>query len=295
MTNLHAESIQAPCPLCDSRDGRPAFGSRRPEYRRCNRCDLLFVTERVDDHEARTVYSSDYYTQREGTDANTAATVATFRRLTAARHLERIESLIERGSLLDVGCGEGYFLQEARHRGWRDVFGLDVSDAAARLTHRSVPALVGSLTRGPFRDHSFDVVAMFDSIEHVLAPKADIAEAARILKPGGLLYVVTPDAGGWAARSMGASWFQLKPREHVTLFSRKNLSRALTDAGFSRIRITSGRKLLSLSFVHTILRTTNPRLASWLKICLGATPLWNRIVLLPTGDMVAVARRTTQS
>lgn len=291
---MQATGIQTPCPLCRSADGRPAFGGRKPEYRRCNRCDLLFVADRVGDHAARSVYAPDYYVLREGATADLAPTVARFRRRTAGDHLERMEALVQRGSLLDAGCGEGYFLQEARHRGWTPLFGIDVSEAAARLTLRSTPAVLGSLAAAPFCAGSFDVVTMFDSIEHVMDPKADFAGAARILKPGGLLYVVTPDANGWFARAMGAGWFQLKPREHFTLFSPRNLSDALTEAGFSEIRVTRGRKLLTPSFVHTILGTTNPRLASLLKICLGATPFWDRMMTLRTGDMVAVARRTDQ-
>ena len=291
---MHPTRSQTPCPLCQSTDSRQAFGSPRPEYSRCNRCDMLFVTDRVDENDARSVYASDYYALREGTTMEVAPTVVRFRRQTAADHLERIESLAPRGSLLDAGSGEGYFLQEARHRGWAMPCGLDVSRAAARLTRRFTAAVVGSLAAAPFRDRSFGVVTMFDSIEHVMDPMADIAGAARILKPGGLLYVVTPDANSWLARGMGAGWFQLKPREHFTLFSPSNLAAALAKAGFSDIRISRGRKRLTPSFVHTILGPTNPRLAGLLKAVIGPTPLWDRIVSLRTGDMVAVACRATQ-
>jgi SAM-dependent methyltransferase len=258
---------------------------------RCMQCDLLFLADRVREADARSLYSADYYDLRKGPDEDSAPPVATFRRRTAGHHLERIESFTPRGSLLDVGCGEGYFLQEARARGWRSLCGLDVSEAAVRLTSRSINAVQASLAAAPFPDRTFDVVTMFDSVEHVMTPMADLSEAARILKPGGVIYLVTPDAGGLPARLMGAGWFQLKPGEHFTLFSRKSLTRALTDAGFSDIRITRARKLLTLSFVHVILGTTNPRLARVLKTIAGALPIWNRMVPLMTGDLAVIASR----
>jgi SAM-dependent methyltransferase len=237
------------------------------------------------------VYSPDYYALRTGADADGGPQVATFRRLTAAHHLARLETITARGALLDAGCGEGYFLEEARQRQWPRLVGLDVSAAAAKLTHRTLPALQGSLAAAPFRSATFDVLTMFDSIEHVMDPVADLTEAARILKPNGCIYIVTPDAGGLAARLMGARWFQLKPLEHFTLLSRRNLGDALARVGFTDIEMASARKLLTPSFVHVILSTTNPRLAGILRAALGATPLWDRIIPMMTGDLVAVARK----
>jgi SAM-dependent methyltransferase len=100
-------------------------------------------------------------------------------------------------TLLDVGCSVGYVLAAAKELGLAAT-GLDVSQFAVdACRQRGFDAVVGSLTALPFPDAAFDVVMLKAVLEHVPDPMAGLREAARVVRPGGVLFVVVPDGNYW--------------------------------------------------------------------------------------------------
>lgn len=153
------------------------------------------------------------------------------RRRTARRLLDLVGQHVQAGRLLDVGCGHGLLLDEARRRGF-DGVGVEMSAAAAAHA-RNVLGL-------PVREHtleelaeeeSFDVITLVDVLEHVADPVATIERCYRHLRPDGLLCVVTPDPASATARLAGRRWWALLPA-HSYLLPRRTLLEVLTAQGF---------------------------------------------------------------
>jgi SAM-dependent methyltransferase len=163
-----------------------------------------------------------------------------------AKKLDDLQKQQPSGRLLDVGCGAGFFLDAARKRGY-DVAGVDLSPVPATYARDTLGlnVTIGSLYDYKAPSNSFDVVTIFQTIEHDPHTAALSAELYRILKPGGLLMVTTPAADGFVARAMGKRWFGYRNVEHITFFSRRSLSRALQDAGFeiTFVDIEHGKRL----------------------------------------------------
>src|SRR5262249_2786711 len=136
-----------------------------------------------------------------------------------------------------------------------------------------------------------DAVTCVDAFEHLWDPGAEAVAMLRILKPGGVACIVTPNAHGLVARLMGRWWFQRKPGEHVRLYSRGALTRVLTGAGFLPPTFLRCGKFSTFAYVTRILQTTNPGLARILKATLGWTPVWHGVWFMPSGDLCAIARR----
>lgn len=148
-------------------------------------------------------------------------------------YLGRIKKIRPAGALLDVGCNIGFFLKYAREAGFA-VTGLELNRPCAAygrekfgLDIRSVALEDGSLPAG-----AFDVITMFDVLEHVPDPGAFLDGARRLLKPGGLLVVQSPNFSSLMARLTGERWSWLTPPDHLYHFSPGIMIRFLLSHGF---------------------------------------------------------------
>jgi 2-polyprenyl-3-methyl-5-hydroxy-6-metoxy-1,4-benzoquinol methylase len=138
--------------------------------------------------------------------------------------------------LLDVGCGNGAFLVHMRRLGW-EVEGLEPdprSGALAREAGLTVHA--GPLEAERIGAGRFDAVTLSHVIEHVHDPAALMRECLSALRPGGRLWIATPNLGAAGREVFGASWLPLDPPRHLVLFSRRALRRLLHGAGFTDVR-----------------------------------------------------------
>lgn len=200
----------------------------------CQDCGLLFQWPRPDPAALASAYAEVvdplYMAERENR-------LLTFRRV--LRHLGPGAGR----RLLDVGAYCGYFLEVARQGGFR-AEGLELSRWAAEhardqgFTMRS--ETLEERARGGER---YQVVTMWDVVEHFADPRAELAAAFRLLEPGGRLWLSTIDAGSLAARLLGGRWPWLMDM-HLFYFDRSNLSALLEETGF--------RVLVRRSYTHTV-------------------------------------------
>jgi len=144
------------------------------------------------------------------------------------------------GSLLEIGCGDGGFLARMAASGWQ-VQGVESDPAAATAAEEKfgIPVRVGELAEMRLAPASFDAIALNHVLEHVYHPVALLSECRRLLKPGGLLVCITPNAGAWGRQHYGANWRGLEPPRHLHIFSLAALARAADLAGFSQRRVYS--------------------------------------------------------
>ena len=153
----------------------------------------------------------------------------------AGQHVRSLPSRRVPGRLLDVGCGNGSFLLRMRELGWH-VEGLEVDPVAAGVARGSaVNVDPGPMTMSTFPSAHFDAITLSHVIEHLHDPVAVLQACANALRPGGLIWVATPNLDAAGRRFMGRTWAPLDPPRHLVLFTRPSLRRALNMAGFSSI------------------------------------------------------------
>jgi SAM-dependent methyltransferase len=223
-----------PCALCRVVDGaRPLFEVDRALIVRCSSCRLVRQATRPTSPSE--LYDGTYYSTSDpkGGYANYFLD-AIVNRKTFADRLRLIERRFgRRGRLLDVGCALGDFLIEAERVGWL-AEGVEVSDfAAAHARDRGLRVHAGELERSGLADASYDVITLYDTIEHLQDPVGTLREIRRVLAPGGLLHLVTPNVASLQARLLGRRWYHYKPGEHLYYFSPLTLRRAIEAAGLS--------------------------------------------------------------
>ncbi len=273
-----------------------AFGNFT--IRRCRRCGLEFLDPQPGDAHLASLYDELYFSSADSAtrgyeryEADQANLLRTFRR--RWRLLIRRFLPATRGRLLEVGCALGYFLAVAAESGW-EVTGLEISGWAAAEARRRLGLDVrhGNLETAPFPPATFDLIAMWDVLEHLPDPGDAVRRCAELLKPGGHLAVTTPDAGGLLRRLTGRRWVEYKKiPEHLYFFNRSTIQALLERHGFRPRLVRWEGKYVGLDFLVRRLAEANP-LLSPLEV-LARLPGLGRLSLYvnATNTMLVVARR----
>lgn len=152
----------------------------------------------------------------------------------------RFPRRVEGGRALDVGCGNGSFLSLLKRHGWQ-VAGADVSARAAEVAKRAfgIDVFVGELWDAPFEPQSFDLIQMSHVLEHVGDPVRLLAKAADLVKPGGEIYIETPNPDSFDCHRAGEYWVPWEAPRHLYLFSPVTLRQLLGRTGLEVERIST--------------------------------------------------------
>ncbi len=215
------------------------------------------------------------------------------REQTFARHLASLERYTGSGHdrpLLDVGAYVGVFVKVALAAGWQAT-GVEPSRWAVKTARQSgLPLIEGTLDAEELRDVHFDVLTMWDVIEHVPDPSAELAKAYRLLNPGGVIAVHTMDIASPAARLMGRRWPWLMDM-HVHYFSRLLLEQFLEKAGFEIIWSGPQGRYLSLGYLVTRVGGMNRSLGRLLGGLVNRSRMGKSTIAVNFGDLFTTYAR----
>lgn len=149
-----------------------------------------------------------------------------------AEILDTLEPYRVKNRLLDFGCGAGYFLEEARSRGW-EVHGTEYSGFALQLGHRKgLNVVEAPIDLSTFEPASFDVVTAFEVFEHVRDPMAEAKMVAHVLRGGGTVYLTVPNFDALSRRMLGPRWPGIAYPEHLSYFTPRTIRSWLGSFGF---------------------------------------------------------------
>ena len=250
--------VSAPrrCIVCDIAPQSSIILPKGVRLLRCPRCELAWWD--WPPFEPAAFYDRDYFqSDREPRGYNDYESLEIGLRRTARARLRRIERvMVQSGGarlgerrLLDVGCGTGVFLDEARHAGW-DVRGIEISRYAvdeARRRGLSITHAIGDDLR--LEPATYECITFWDVIEHVRDPRGLLANAGRALVPGGVLALSTGDVTSLCARLCGARWHLFNLPEHLFFFSPRSLRKLFRRVGCGGVCVSREINWVPLSYL----------------------------------------------
>jgi 2-polyprenyl-3-methyl-5-hydroxy-6-metoxy-1,4-benzoquinol methylase len=227
------------CPLCESDRREFPFRLREPyTVARCIECGLHYLYPRLIESAMQEVYrESSYYEGGTCGYADTSYTAQEFAlRATFKRLLHNLAKQgLTGGDLLEIGCGYGYLLDEARSF-FESRVGTDFSPQGATIARATgAEVFVGGIEQVSL-EAKFDCVIGTQLIEHVYEPLSFVKQLTSHTKPGGHIILATPDIGGVLRKVMGQRWPSFKIPEHVVYFDYQTLSSLMLRADLSDVR-----------------------------------------------------------
>lgn len=258
-----------PCPTCSSENHLTVYVKDGHTLVRCVDCDLVFVRDLPTPDELAALYDSDdYHTESEQRTKSFTAR--------AAVHSEVLERFSPtKGRVLDIGCSDGYFLRNVRDRGW-STSGVELSSRSVE-TARSVHGLdvvTGTVDDAPWPAGSFDVVTMWDVVEHLPEPGAVLVRVSELLRPGGLLIMATPAVDGLYPRvslrmaPITGWWGHPEPPYHLQQYGKKTITDLCMRHGFSVTAIVDD--LIDLGYSFGLTRDVKRMLSTVVMLPLAA-------------------------
>jgi 2-polyprenyl-3-methyl-5-hydroxy-6-metoxy-1,4-benzoquinol methylase len=229
------------CILCNSVEISELKDYERHQLSKCKTCGFVFMSRIPSNDELHDHYKLYSY----ATDRTVSPlTIDSYNKL-----LDGMEKYRKLNTLIDVGCGKGWFLLEARKRGW-DVYGTEFSDEAIKICiENGIKMEKGDLNALTFGNVKFDIVFSSEVIEHVNNPVNQFEQMYEILRPGGLLYLTTPNFNCYLRYKYKANYTIIEYPEHLSYYTKSTMHLGLTKAGFRKRKLlTTGVSISRASF-----------------------------------------------
>ncbi len=231
--SLATTNTTAECAICGS--AQPAT----PLYSgilRCPACGYVYADMRLTDEELFALYNEQFFTGAEFSDY--AADEKFFRKNFRLRFRELRKSLdpARHRTLLEIGSAYGFFLDAVRDQ-FTSVQGIDITEAGVNYARDrfKLDVVKADFLAHDFERQKFDVICMWDTIEHLRAPHLYVEKIARLTEPGALLAVTTADIESFNSRLRGKSWRMIHPPTHLHYFSAATLTRLFDRYDFEVI------------------------------------------------------------
>ena len=258
-THVHLERIS--CDLCKADDPELLFREGQLDLVRCKNCSLVYVSPRLMEQQVRELYDQEYFHAKDEFTKGTRIYRGGYRDYigdqeyyyrTFQRRMDDIETYLQRpGRVLDVGCAAGFFLYIARQRGWQ-VEGVELSNYVADYAtiQLGIKVYLGSLEDVRLEGEAYDLVTVWDTLEHISAPTQTLSKIYTLLKPEGLLVLSTQNIDSLIAIILGTRWPQMGNHLNLYHFSPRTIRILLSNSGFHDLYITWKGKLSPSIFIE---------------------------------------------
>jgi len=247
------------CPICNSLQTENLF-SVKDRFKisnqdfsliKCPDCEINFTFPILDQEEIKKFYPKVYSWKKE---YKTPGCFTNFFRKLEERYVYHLlmydtkcllETIKERGEILDIGCGIGSRLEIFREMGFKKFSGIEPSDEAIYAKQiKKLPVKKESLNECNFQENSFNIITLYHVFEHLQDPISSLKIIKKVLKPKGWLVLQIPNFGSYQAKFFKNKWFALDAPRHYFHYAPKTISQILLQNNFEVKKIDQNTNFL---------------------------------------------------
>lgn len=231
------------CDLCEN-DNYKIIGQVKDNYLvKCMSCGHIYMLYRLTDEELLKIYDDDYFQDKyvkgnekvEYSYLKDKSNILKF----VEKRFNTIHKYKKPGTILDIGCAMGFYLEYAQNAGW-DVYGAEVSPYAANYANQllnSQNIINDKVENIEFEDDKFDVITMWLVFEHMVKPVETLIKIGKWLKKDGIIGIKVPNADGVTFRTNLDKWIKQHPEDHMCDFTPDTLARIMSKCGFELLEV----------------------------------------------------------
>lgn len=217
----------------------------------CKHCGLKFISPTPSDKTLEYIYSDQDYGAQW--DSEKKEEPKSIRWINFEYYSNLVKKYIFEGKVLDCGCATGTFLDLMKQNGF-DCYGIETSKMPFEIVNKKYPGKIYQKNLEDLNlDTEFNLITMFDFIEHVKYPQKVLRQASSLLGKNGYLVIVTPDTKSLSALIMGKRHNDYI-MEHLNLFNRKNIKYLLNKCGFKVVKTVAAKKVVNFDFVEKVFK-----------------------------------------
>jgi 2-polyprenyl-3-methyl-5-hydroxy-6-metoxy-1,4-benzoquinol methylase len=229
-----------PCNLCGSTEHRFLFNGKDRlhgksgifSYVMCERCGLVYMNPQISLKDLADFYPNNYAPHQSKTSKLGQSEKKIRKKSLLPEYILR--SLNENTVLLDVGCGNGKFLDEIKKITNTQVCGLDISKTAVETAKENfnLDIFHGIVTESPYENNSFDLITAWQYLEHVHHPLEVLQKFHRLLKPNGICMIRIPNFNSMNAKIFKNKWYALDCPRHLYIYTPETINKLMEKASF---------------------------------------------------------------
>ena len=256
--------IDNACPWCTNEESKKSFQStsiagRSYTFHICSACKSVFLYPLPDADELREAYQTDYY--GESKERKFIRPIESLRKAIAGRRAKKLARLLPQNArILDIGCGNGSFLNHISECGSFELYGTELPGPAAlrASANKNIRVITNKLSTEDIGE-GFDLITLFHVFEHLEEPLRQLQNISEMMKAGSFLAISMPEANSLQFSLFGKYWFHLDPPRHLCLISRKAFIEKAKSFGLTSVEV----KLFSFEqnpygFIQSFLNIFNP-------------------------------------
>ncbi len=235
--------MKSTCPYCLSKKYVKKYSTfdifdNDYELVKCRNCNAYFLTPNPDDDLLKKAYDESYYGGEED-DEKFEGFIEKGVNYFRKRRANKLAQLINnKGKILDIGCGNGQFLEMLSVLGDIEIYGTEMEGSSAKRAAKikNINLKIGALSKDDYQKEYFDAITMFHVFEHLNEPSQYLDIIEDILKSNGYLVMSFPNIDSWQARFFKGHWLHLDPPRHLFFYKPNDFKKLMKDRGFELLR-----------------------------------------------------------